>query len=91
LCDNGYVAAAVAGPAHNLSDFPAARLAEYWVTVTEPVTYLCGLFGEVSGEVTSSVARSSGRNVTADEYGDLLGRLERAGVMCFAGLVRRPV
>jgi len=63
--DRVHMAAAVAGRAthivtYNLSDFPAAHLAEHGVIVTDPDTYLCELFGEFGDEVTSTVIRLAG-------------------------------
>lgn len=95
--DRVHMAAAVAGRAthivtHNLADFPAARLAEHGVTVMDPDTYLCALFGELSDEVTSTVGRLAGekRNPPMTIV-DLLGHLERAGVRRFVALVRPTV
>jgi predicted nucleic acid-binding protein len=92
--DRVHSAAAVAGRAthlvtHNLADFPAARLAEFGVTVTDPDAYLCGLFGEFADEVTATVVRLAGEKRRPPmNTADLLGHLERAGVGRFAALVR---
>jgi hypothetical protein len=92
--DRVHMAAAVAGRAthivtHNLSDFPAARLAEHGVTVTDPDTYLCELFGEFGDEVTSTVVRLAGEKRNPPmSTADLLGHLERAGMGRFVALIR---
>ncbi len=95
-------AAAVAGRAthivtRNLSDFPAAPLAEYGIAVAvavavadpDPDTYLCGIFSEFGDEVTSTVVRLAGEKRNPPmSTADLLGHLDRAGVGRFAALVR---
>lgn len=92
--DRVHMAAAVAGRAthivtHNLADFPAERLAEHGVTVTDPDTYLCALFGEVSDEAASTISRLAAEKRNPPmTTGDLLGHLERAGVRRFVALVR---
>jgi hypothetical protein len=44
----------------NLSDFPAAPLAEYGIAVADPDAYLCEMFNEFGDEVASTVVRLAG-------------------------------
>ncbi len=58
---------------------PAARLAEYGVTVTDPGVHLSGLFGETGDEVASTVIWRAGDNRNPLTIAaTFLGRVESA-------------
>ncbi|WP_455402922.1 PIN domain-containing protein [Streptomyces bambusae] len=93
--DRHHAAAAVAAGAHalitwNLADFPAGDLAERGVRVTDPDSYLCGLYAELPQEVAETVVRLARekRNPPVTTA-DAVARLAKAGLPRFADRLMR--
>ncbi|QYC40856.1 hypothetical protein Nocox_16210 [Nonomuraea coxensis DSM 45129] len=92
--DRHHMAAAIAGRAQtlvtwNLTDFPAATLSAYEVTVTDPDTYLCSLLAQSPHEVVAALVRmAEGKRRPPMTGADITHALERAGVPVFARRAR---